>query len=80
MMDIGYKVSVIIPVYNTEKYLRDCIESVLVQSLKEIEVICIDDGSTDNSYAVLKEYERQHYHIKIFQQENKRQGLSLIHI
>lgn len=74
MMDIGYKVSVIIPVYNTEKYLRDCIESVLVQSLKGIEVICIDDGSTDNSYAVLKEYERQHNHIKIFQQENKRQG------
>ena len=73
MMDIGYKVSVIIPIYNTQKYLRDCIESVLVQSLKEIEVICIDDGSTDNSYTVLKEYERQHNHIRILRQENKRQ-------
>ena len=43
------KVSVIIPVYNTEKYLRECLDSVINQSLKDIEIICINDGSTDNS-------------------------------
>lgn len=49
-------VSVIIPVYNTEKYLEECLKSVINQTLKEIEIICIDDGSTDNSPDILKEY------------------------
>ena len=49
------KVSVIIPVYNTENYLRECLDSVLAQTLREIEVICVDDGSTDNSLNILKE-------------------------
>ena len=51
MSDI--KVSVIIPVYNVEKYLRQCLESVANQSLREIEVICVDDGSTDSSYQII---------------------------
>lgn len=50
------KVSVIIPVYNAEKYLEKCLDSVINQTLKEIEIICIDDCSTDNSYSILKEY------------------------
>ena len=49
-------VSVIIPVYNTEKYLRDCLNSVVNQTLREIEIICVDDGSTDNSPAILQKY------------------------
>ena len=49
-------VSVIIPVYNTEKYLRECLDSVVNQTLREIEIICVDDGSTDNSPAILQEY------------------------
>ncbi len=50
------KVSVIIPVYNVEKYLRACLDSVVNQTLKDIEIICVDDGSTDSSSAILAEY------------------------
>ncbi len=48
------KVSVIIPVYNVEKYLRECLDSVVNQTLKDIEIICVDDGSTDSSLEILK--------------------------
>ena len=51
------KVSVIIPVYNTEKYLRECLDSVVNQTLKDVEIICVDDGSTDGSLDILREYE-----------------------
>ena len=54
------KVSVIIPVYNAEPYLRKCLDSVLGQSLKDIEVIAVNDGSKDNSLAILREYEEKH--------------------
>ena len=47
-------VSVIIPVYNAEKFLKQCLNSVISQTLKEIEIICVDDGSTDNTNAILK--------------------------
>lgn len=50
------KVSIIIPVFNVENYLRKCLDSVINQTLKEIEIICIDDCSTDSSYSILKEY------------------------
>jgi len=59
------KISIIMPVYNTEKYLRRSIQSVLNQTLKDIELICIDDASTDNSLMILKEYEKQDSRIKI---------------
>ena len=49
-------ISIIIPVYNTEKYLRECLDSVLGQSLTEIEVLCVNDGSTDSSLEILNEY------------------------
>ena len=64
------KVSVIIPVYNAEQYLRQCLDSVLGQSLKEIEVICVDDGSTDSSLGILREYERKDRRLKILTQAN----------
>ena len=54
MTDI--KVSVIIPVYNVEKYLRQNLESVANQTLKDIEIICVDDGSTDSSFEIVKEF------------------------
>ena len=46
------KVSVIVPVYNAEEYLSTCLKSILNQDLKDIEIICIDDGSEDNSYEI----------------------------
>lgn len=49
-------VSVIVPVYNVEKYLKECLDSVVKQSLKNIEIICVDDGSTDNSLKIIKKY------------------------
>ncbi|MCD7880274.1 MAG: glycosyltransferase [Clostridiales bacterium] len=52
----GPKVSVIIPVYNTEKYLRESLDSILAQTLAEIEIICVDDGSTDGSRSILRDY------------------------
>lgn len=53
------KVSIIIPVYNTEKYLRECINSVLNQTYSEIEIIAVNDGSTDSSLNILKEYDKK---------------------
>ena len=55
------KVSVIIPVYNVEKYLGECLDSILGQTLRAIEVICVDDGSTDGSAAILKDYADKDY-------------------
>ena len=52
------KISVVIPVYNAEKFIEKCIESVIDQTLKEIEIIVINDGSKDNSLKVIKNYEK----------------------
>jgi glycosyltransferase involved in cell wall biosynthesis len=68
------KVSLIIPVYNVEKYLRKCLDSVINQTLKEIEIICIDDGSTDNSLNILKEYKNKDNRFIILTQKNQKQG------
>lgn len=65
------KVSVIIPVYNAEKYLRQCLDSVLNQTLREIEVICVNDGSTDGSLDILREYEQKDSRIVVLTQENQ---------
>ena len=64
------KLSIIIPVYNVEKYLEECLDSVLNQTLKETEIICIDDGSTDNSLNILKEYSKKDKRVKIITKEN----------
>ena len=65
------KVSVIIPVYNSEKYLRQCLDSVINQTLKDIEIICINDGSTDDSLQILEEYAKKDSRIKVINQKNK---------
>jgi len=70
------KVSVIIPVYNIERYLRRCLDSVIHQSLKDIEIICINDGSTDNSPAILKTYEKNDPRVRLLDKENAGQGVA----
>ena len=57
------KVSIIIPIFNVEKYLSKCLESVIKQTLKDIEIICINNGSTDNSLNILEKYAKKN---KIF--------------
>ncbi|MGN1044072.1 MAG: glycosyltransferase family 2 protein [Acutalibacteraceae bacterium] len=69
------KVSAIVPVYNTEKYLDDCLTSIENQTLKDIEIICINDGSTDNSLKILESHASRDDRIKIINQEN--QGVSV---
>ena len=60
------KVSVIMPVYNCEDFLKDSVESILNQSLSDLELVCVDDGSIDNSLEILKEYENQDSRVKVF--------------
>ena len=68
------KVSVIIPVYNTAPYLRECMDSVVNQTLRDIEIICVDDGSTDGSLAILREYEKKDSRIRVLTQPNINAG------
>ena len=68
-------VSIIIPVYNTEEYLRECLDSIIHQTLKDIEIILVDDGSTDNSGKICDEYKEKDTRIKVIHQEN--QGVSV---
>lgn len=68
------KVSVIVPVYNAQRYLRQCMDSIIRQTLKEIEIICVDDGSTDSSPQILREYRERDTRIRIIRQENAGAG------
>ena len=65
-----YKISVIIPVYNVEKYLKECLDSVINQTLKDIEIICVNDGSTDNSLDIIKEYAQNDNRIIVIDKKN----------
>ena len=63
-------VSVVMPIYNAYNYLRPAMDSVLDQTLREIELICIDDGSTDNTLEILKEYQKQDERVRIITENN----------
>ena len=65
------KVSIIIPVYNMEKYLTECLDSVFAQTLKDIEVVCINDGSKDSSLEILYRYQEKHSNLYIINQRNQ---------
>lgn len=67
-------VSVIIPVYNTEAYLKDCLDSIVNQTYRNLEIICVNDGSLDNSLKILEEYKAKDSRIILINQENKGQS------
>ncbi len=64
-------VSIIVPVYNAEKYLEKCLESLVNQTLKDIEIILVDDGSKDSSLSICKNYEQKYENIKVLSQKNQ---------
>ncbi len=70
------KVSIIMPVYNSEKYLSMALESLLNQTLKDIEIICIDDGSTDNSMQILEDFQKKDNRIIILSQNHLYAGVA----
>ena len=68
------KVSVIVPVYNVQEYLAECMESILTQTLQDIEIICVDDGSTDRCVEMLDDYARQDQRVKVIHKSNTGYG------
>ena len=68
------KISIIIPIYKVEKYLRFCLDSLCVQTLKDIEIICVNDGSPDNCSEILNEYQKKDKRFYILNQENLGSG------
>ena len=70
-MNNNPKVSIIVPVYKSEKYIKKCIDSLVNQSLKDIEIICVNDGSPDNSLDILLEYSKKYNNIIIINKKNE---------
>ena len=70
MIKDDIKVSVIIPIYNAYDYLRPALDTVVDQTLREIEIICIDDGSTDHSLDIIKEYQKADERVRIVTENN----------
>jgi len=70
------RVSVVMPVYNAEKFIRESIDSVLDQSFRDLELICVDDGSTDSSPRILEEYRSRDERLRIIRQENQFAGIA----
>lgn len=68
------KVSIIVPVYNVERYLPRCLDSLVGQTLRDVEIICVDDESPDRSLSILERYAARDGRIRIISQKNKRQG------
>lgn len=73
-IDTHVKISIVVPVYNVEKYLRACLDSLVGQTLRELEIICVDDGSTDGSPSILAEYAARDRRVTVITQANR--GLS----
>ena len=69
-------VSVIVPVYNTGKYVGQCLDSILSQTMQNIEVICVNDGSTDDSLCIISQYARRDSRVKVISQANQGQSVA----
>ena len=70
------KVSIVVPVYNVEKYLKRCVDSLIEQSYSNLEILLVDDGSKDSSLSICKEYELKDSRIRVFHKENEGLGLT----
>ena len=68
------KVSVIIPVYNSHEFIGDCLQQALAQSLREIEIVCVDDGSIDDSVDIIAQTAQRDSRVKLIRQENAGPG------
>lgn len=71
------KVSIVVPIYNVEKYLPECLDSIIKQKLKEIEIICVDDGSTDSSLEICQRYAKKDKRVKVITKPNAGYGNSM---
>lgn len=71
---MSIKISIVVPVYNVEKYLRQCLDSIINQSFKDIEIICVDDGSTDSCPSILAEYAVNDSRLKVITKHNSGYG------
>ena len=71
------KVSVVVPVYNVEQYIFQCLESLRRQTIKDIEVICVNDGSTDNSAQIIQEFVSKDSRFRLIDKENEGYGKSM---
>ena len=69
-------ISVVVPVYNTSRFLRQCVDSLINQTWKDVEFILVDDGSTDDSLEILKEYQKRDARIKVLEQKNLHAGVA----
>lgn len=71
------KVSIIVPVYNVEQYLKECLDSIINQTLQDIEILCVNDGATDNSGKILDEYAAKDSRIKVIHKQNEGYGKAM---
>lgn len=71
------KITILIPIYNVEKFLQQCLESIISQTLQDIEIICINDGSTDSSLEIIKSYQGRDSRIKLIDKSNSGYGASM---
>lgn len=69
-------ISIVIPVFNAQKYIKKCLDSLLIQTFSDFEIICVDDGSTDNSFEILQEYQKKDGRIHIYTQNNQYAGVA----
>ena len=64
-------ISIVVPVYNVEKYLPQCLDSLIGQTYQDLEIICVNDGSTDGSFKILKQYAEKDQRVRILNRENR---------
>ena len=71
-MSEDLKISIVVPIYNVEQYLRDCVKSLIMQTYKNIEILLVNDGSTDNSGVICDQLKEEDERIFVFHKENGR--------